>query len=69
MIQEIIEKEIRPVLQADGGDVKLIDVDGNDVIVSLMGMCRECLMADITTNNIQKKLNELVHKDIKVVTE
>jgi NifU-like protein len=69
MIQEIIEKEIRPALQADGGDVELIDVDGNDVIVSLRGMCRECLMADITTNNIQKKLNELVHKDIKIITE
>ncbi|HXX82053.1 MAG TPA: Fe-S cluster assembly protein NifU, partial [Thermodesulfovibrionales bacterium] len=35
LIQDVIEKEIRPRLQTDGGDIELIDVDGNKVIVSL----------------------------------
>ncbi len=69
MIQEIIEKEIRPLLQADGGDVELIDVDGNKVIVSLRGMCTGCLMADVTIKNIEKKIKELVDEDLMVEAE
>jgi NifU-like protein len=69
MIQEIIEKEVRPLLQADGGDVELVDVDGNRVIVSLRGMCTECLMADVTAKNIEKKLKELVSEELTVEVE
>jgi NifU-like protein len=69
LIQEIIEKEIRPLLQADGGDVELVDVDGNMVSVSLRGMCRECLMADVTARNIEKKLKELVSEELVVKAE
>ena len=69
LIQEIIEKEIRPVLQAHGGDVELIDVEGNKVIVSLRGMCTECLMADVTIKDIEKKLRELVSDELFVEIE
>ncbi len=69
MIQEIIEKEIRPLLQADGGDIELIDVDGNKVIVSLRGMCIGCLMADVTVHNIEKKLKELISEELVVEVE
>jgi NifU-like protein len=69
LIQEIIEKEIRPLLQADGGDVELVDVEGNTVSVSLRGMCRECLMADVTARNIEKKLKELVSEELIVKAE
>ena len=64
MIQEIIEKEIRPLLQADGGDLELVDVDGNKVIVSLRGMCTGCVMSDVTVKNIEKKLKELVSGEL-----
>jgi len=60
LIQEIIEKEIRPGLQADGGDVELIDIDGNKVTIALRGMCTGCLMAGVTLDGIQNKLRELV---------
>jgi NifU-like protein len=69
MIQEIIEREIRPLLQSDGGDVELADVDGNKVIVSLRGVCKGCLMADVTIKNIEKKLKELVSEELTVVAE
>jgi NifU-like protein len=69
MIQDIIGNEIRPRLQADGGDIELIDVDGNKVIVSLRGMCTGCLMADVTLRYIEKKLKELVNEDIIVESE
>ncbi len=66
MIQEVMEREIRPLLQADGGDVELVDVEGNKVTVSLRGMCTGCLMADVTVKNIEKKLKELVSEELFV---
>lgn len=69
LIQEIIEKEIRPPLQADGGDVKLIDVEGNKVIIALRGTCTGCLMAEVTLKNIEKKLKELVSEELYVEGE
>jgi NifU-like protein len=66
LIQDVIEKEIRPMLQADGGDLELIDVDGNRVTVSLRAMCVECPMGGVTMEGIQEKLRELVSEDIVV---
>jgi len=66
LIQDIIEKEIRPRLQADGGDLDLIDIDGNRVIIALRAMCVECPMGGVTVNNIQEKLRELVDENIVV---
>ncbi len=66
LIQEIINREIRPGLQADGGDVEIIDIEGNKVIIALRGMCTGCVMAGVTINGIQEKLRELVSEDILV---
>jgi NifU-like protein len=62
----VIEKEIRPHLQADGGDVELIDVEGNKVIIALRAMCVECPMGNVTVKGIEEKLRELVSEDIIV---
>lgn len=66
LIQDVIEKEIRPRLQADGGDLELVDVDGPRVVVALRAMCASCHMADVTVSGIQEKLRELVSEDIVV---
>lgn len=66
LIQDIIENEIRPRLQADGGDVELIDIEGNRVIVSLRAMCLSCPMSDVTIKGIEEKLKELVSEEITV---
>lgn len=68
LIQDILEKEIRPMLQADGGDLELIDVDGNRVIVALRAMCVSCPMGGVTLKGIEEKLRELVSGDIIVET-
>jgi Fe-S cluster biogenesis protein NfuA len=53
---------IRPSLQADGGDVELIDVgDGGVVRVKLVGACHGCPMAQMTLKNgIEKFLKQQV---------
>ncbi len=43
--------KIRPALQADGGDVELVDVVGGVVKVRLTGACGGCPMATITLKN------------------
>jgi NifU-like protein len=66
LIQDVIEKEIRPRLQADGGDIELIDVDGGRVTVALRAMCVQCPMGGVTIKGIEEKLRELVSADIVV---
>ncbi len=69
LIQEVLEQEIRPRLQADGGDIELKDIAGNRVIVSFRALCVGCPMGDITIQGIQEKLRELVSGDIVVEEE
>ena len=46
---ENVLRKIRPSLQADGGDVKLVDVTDNGIVkVKLTGACHGCPMATIT---------------------
>jgi len=51
---------IRPSLQADGGDVELIDVSDDGVVkVRLVGACQGCPMAQMTLKNgIEKSLKQ-----------
>ena len=68
LIQDTIENEIRPSLRRDGGDIDLIDVDGNQVIVALRGACSECRSADFTLKGlVEAKLKEFVADDLEVV--
>jgi NifU-like protein len=69
MIQEVINDEIKPRLKSDGGDIELVDVDGNDVIVSMRGMCAGCMSAPLTISFIQERLREYVTPDITVVVD
>ena len=50
-VQEVLNK-VRPQLQADGGDVVLIDVTEDDIIkVKLTGHCAGCPMSQMTLKN------------------
>ena len=41
-------EEVRPAVQADGGDLALVGIEGGTVTVSLHGACRGCAMANST---------------------
>ncbi len=61
-------KQIRPALQADGGDVELVDVSQGIVKVKLMGACGGCPMAAMTLKNgIERVLKEKVPELKEVV--
>jgi Fe-S cluster biogenesis protein NfuA len=61
LVQKAIDK-IRPNLQADGGDVELVDVSDEGVVsVRLTGACRGCPMSQMTLKmGIQKFLQQEV---------
>jgi Fe-S cluster biogenesis protein NfuA len=65
---EAVLKQIRPALQADGGDVELVDVNKGIVKVRLSGACGGCPMASMTLKNgIERVLKEKVPELKEVV--
>jgi len=45
---ESVLARVRPFMQADGGDIELLDIDGNSADVRLTGMCAGCPSAHMT---------------------
>jgi len=67
LIEETIKREIRPALQQDGGDIELIDVEGNRVLVAFRGTCAQCPVAGFTMKNVvEAPLREFVSDDLIV---
>lgn len=59
---------IRPALQADGGDVELVNVEDGVVSVRLQGACGGCPMATMTLKNgIERILREKVPEVKEVI--
>ncbi len=65
-IEEALDK-IRPVLQADGGDVKFVDYEDGIVKVELTGACGGCPMAEMTLKaGIERTLKQEI-PEVKTV--
>ena len=67
LIEETLEREIRPTLRQDGGDIELVDVEGHRVVVNLRGTCASCSKSQVTLKSyVEAKLRELVTDDLVV---
>jgi Fe-S cluster biogenesis protein NfuA len=66
---QAVVNEIRPMLQADGGDIELVDVDANGVVkVKLQGACSGCPGAAMTLKfGVEKILKQKVPEVTSVV--
>jgi len=65
-VEEAINK-IRPMLQADGGDVELVDIQEGVVTVRLKGACAGCPMSQMTLKNgIEKLLKKEIPEVVSV---
>jgi len=61
-------EEVRPMLQMDGGDIKLIDVQKPMVFVQLQGGCVGCSSAGATLKyGVEKALREKIHPELNVM--
>ena len=66
-ILKVIDNDIRPALNADGGDISVVSLDGNILSVKLQGACAHCLRATITLQNaVQATLRKMVSENIEI---
>ncbi|MFW5958186.1 MAG: NifU family protein [Desulfosalsimonas sp.] len=65
-VQSVIDK-IRPSLQADGGDVELVEVEDGVVKVRLQGACAGCPMSQMTLKNGIERILKQELPDVKSV--
>lgn len=67
LIEETLEREIAPSLKKDGGDLELVDVEGNRVLVRLRGTCASCAASQVTLKSyVEAKLREMVTPELVV---
>jgi NifU-like protein len=66
-VRDVIDAA-RPMLQADGGDIALVGIKGNEVAVELSGACSGCMMAEMTTSWIEQRLMENIGRYFKLVS-
>jgi Fe-S cluster biogenesis protein NfuA len=66
LVEEAIKK-IRPMLQADGGDVEFVDVEDGVVKVRLQGACAGCPMSQMTVKNGIERLLKQEIPEVKSV--
>jgi len=67
LIEETLLREIKPALAKDGGDIELVDVDGDKVVVKLRGTCATCSKSQLTLKSyVETKLRELVAESLEV---
>jgi NifU-like protein len=67
LIQQTINEQIRPALRAHGGNIELIDVEGNKVLIGFRGMCAQCKVSDFTMKDVvEAKLREFVAPELYV---
>jgi len=59
-------KTIRPALQADGGDVELVNVEDGVVTVRLVGACGSCPMSTMT---LRMGVERLLRKEVPEMTK
>lgn len=68
-MRDQIEKalaKIRPMLQRDGGNVELVDVEGSVVKVRLTGACHGCPMSQMT---LKAGVERIIRQEVPAVTE
>ena len=66
LVQEVLERDIRPMLRADGGDLELVDIDGDNVQIVFRKACAGCASSGNTARFVEMKLRELVYDGLRV---
>jgi Thioredoxin-like proteins and domains len=59
--------ELRPTVQRDGGDIELVTIEGDMVVVDMKGSCAGCVLASVTLAGVRKKIIEAAGRPVRVV--
>jgi NifU-like protein len=67
-VNNVIETQISPELQKDGGDIELVDIKNRTIYVRLKGRCSGCKNSTMTLKNFaQKILQDSLGSDVTVI--
>ena len=71
IIEEVLNKDIRPYIALDGGGVEILNIlEGKEAIISYQGNCTSCYSSTgATLSYIQQVLRAKIHPDISVTPE
>lgn len=64
-VREALEL-IRPAIQMDGGDIRLVSIDGGVVTVQLVGTCETCPLTPVT---LKQGVERILHDRVPEITE
>jgi NifU-like protein len=68
--QAVIEAaiaDLRVHLKRDGGDIELVSIDGDRIVVDLKGNCTGCVLSSVTLAGIRARLVEAVGRPLRVI--
>ncbi|MFA7229830.1 MAG: Fe-S cluster assembly protein NifU [Victivallaceae bacterium] len=66
-VDEVITREVKPLLERDGGSIELVDLKGNTVVVRLKGRCAVCPTSHVTLKHtVEDKLKEFISPELTV---
>ena len=67
LIEETLEREIKPELKKDGGGIEFIDFADNTVFVKLRGTCSTCSASQVTLKHyVETRIKEVVSPELVV---
>lgn len=67
VVMQTLDK-VRPMLQSDGGDMKLLDIKDGRVFIQLQGACHGCAASGQTLKfGVERQLKIDIHPDIELV--
>lgn len=67
LIEETLDREVKPALNKDGGDIELVDFNNGIVFVKLHGTCSNCASSHLTLKNyVETKIKDLVSSELVV---
>jgi NifU-like protein len=67
LIEETLEREIKPELKKDGGGIEFVDFANNTVFVELRGTCSTCKASQVTLKHyVETRIKELVSPELVV---
>jgi Fe-S cluster biogenesis protein NfuA len=65
-IRELLDQQIRPALMADGGDLQIVGLEGNVLLIRYFGACGSCPSSLAGTLSAIGRLAQTIEPDIEV---
>ena len=67
-IEQVLNERVRPALRGHGGEIRVVELDGDTLRVELLGQCSACPSAYLTTESlIEKELTGAIPEIHRVV--